>query len=447
MGHQQQSEKWYLSRSYGANPEHRCLIERIRGGIASIDERTIRELVESLLASPTPQYTEAFWTLAVLEERAVPALAEALLDPRLHAAEAVRYAGAFDSIVMLLEQLVAEEAVPAFAKLIGHANKDVRRRAAQSLGSIGKHSCETPLRTALRSDDHWMREAAVHGLSHAHRLGRLSQELAGALFNDVTAIVDKESLGGTDAPGLLILLDRERGVEYLLSPRQFRGSHREIASITKALADAQVVARVELVLRLLNDLERQRRVNKTALGHVLKLLALTGDPSAAMRIETAIERKGRENDDVRSMAAKAYLVLSGVPDAYGVAIRAWSGGNVATLPEQVRNYATVHVLLNEVRNGSLGQYFDNSYGEDVHDAIAGLDAIGASDAAAIVRNAVALFGKEGPARDRKKRQAQLEDVDGKQIVKLSDELLADRDHVEVLLARYVVQHKSHFLRK
>ena len=83
----------------------------------------------------------------------------------------------------------------------------------------------------------------------------------------------------------------------------------------------------------------------------------------------------------------------------------------------------------------------------MHHAVAGLDAIGAKDAAAIVRKAVALFGKEGPARDQTRRQTQLETMDGKQIVKLSDELLADRDNVEVLLARYVVQNKSFFLRK
>jgi hypothetical protein len=447
MGHQQQSEKWYLSRSFGANPKHRQLIERIRGGIYSIDDATIRRHVGLLLTSRTPQYTDEFWTLALLEERAAQALTEALLDPRFHTAESRRYEGPFDSLLKLLDAVASEEAVPALGTLIVHPNKDMQRDAAQSLGSIGKPACETALRTALRSDDHWLREAAVGGLSHAHRLGRLSPQLAAAVFDDVAAVLEKESLGGTRAPALLLLLDRGQGVNYLLAPPQFRAGHREIASITNALADARVVARVEPVLRLLDELERQRQVNRTAFGHVLQLLALTGHASAAARIEKAMERQGRENDYVRSMAAQAYLLLNGVPDAYHVAISAWSGGNVAALPEPLRTYATVHVLLNEVRNGSLGQYFDNSYGEDVHHAIAGLDAIGAKDAAAIVRQAVALFGTEGPARHQTRRQAQLEDVDGKQIVKLSDELLADCDHVEVLLARYVIRHKAQFLRK
>jgi HEAT repeat protein len=447
MGQQHQPEKWYLSRSYGANPEHRQLIERIRGGVASIDDVTIRRHVESLLTSPTPQYTDEFWTLAVLEERAVSALTEALLDPRFHAPESRRYEGPFDSVLKLLDALGSEEAVPALAKLSVHPNKDVQLHAARSLGSIGKPACDLALRATLRSDDHWLREAAVDGMSNAHRLGRLSPQLAAAVFEDVVAILEKESLGGTGAPALLLLLDRERGVNYLLAPRQFRASHREISSIAMALADARVVTPVEFVLRLTDELERQRKASITALGHALQLLALTGHPSAATRIEMSMTRTGRENEYVRSLAAKAYLLLNGVPDAYHVAISAWSGGDIAALAEPIRNYATVHVLLNEVRNGSLGQYFDNSYGEDVHHAVAGFDAIGAKDAAATLRKATALLGKEGPSGDRTRRQGQLETVNRKQIVKLSDELLADRDHVEVLLARYVVRHKSYFERE
>lgn len=448
MGQQQQrSEKWYLSGSYAANPRHRQLIERIRAGTSEIDEGMIRRHVESLLTASRAQDTEAFWTLAVLEERAVPALAEALIDPRFHTSESQGYEGSFDSILRLLDVLAADEAVPALAKLVGHPSKHIQRRAAQSLGSIGKPSCEAPLRAALRSDDHWLRESASNGLSHAHRVGRLSPQLAAALFDDVAAVLDEESLGGTHAPEVLITFDRERGVRHLLAPQRFRADHPEIASITKAIADARVVAPVEPVLRLLDDLERESPVNATKFGHALQILAITGHDSAAERIERAMASAGREHDYIRSLAAEAYLLLHGLPDAYHVAISAWSAGDVASLPEPIRHYATVHVLLNEVGNGSLGQYFDNSYGEDVNHAIAGLDAIGAKDAAAITRKAVALFGTDGPSPDRKRRQAQLDAVDGKQIVKLSDELLEDRDHIEVLLARYVVQHKSHFLRK
>jgi hypothetical protein len=61
----------------------------------------------------------------------------------------------------------------------------------------------------------------------------------------------------------------------------------------------------------------------------------------------------------------------------------------------------------EVNNGGWEQYFLNSAGDHAHDALRALDAIGAGIAAGILREAMKVFGKDGPPADRGAREQRL----------------------------------------
>lgn len=61
----------------------------------------------------------------------------------------------------------------------------------------------------------------------------------------------------------------------------------------------------------------------------------------------------------------------------------------------------------EVNNGGWEQYFLNSAGDHAHDALRALDAIGATTAAGILREAMKVFGKDGPPADRAARELHL----------------------------------------
>lgn len=61
----------------------------------------------------------------------------------------------------------------------------------------------------------------------------------------------------------------------------------------------------------------------------------------------------------------------------------------------------------EVNNGGWEQYFLNSAGDHAHDAHRALEALGATTAAGILREAMKVFGKDGPPADRGAREQRL----------------------------------------
>jgi hypothetical protein len=353
--------KWYLSPDYLEDPEHGETIARAQARAAKLDEAGIERLVEA--ATRSQRDIDDYWTLVVLE-RAVPAMVGALSKPAFQELTApysqasdFKSASRLEALWELLEPFAPETAVPGLAKLGRHPERAVRREAIIALGSIGKPSCAPPLQTALRSDDANDRTYALMGISRAIAHGRAVPQFLESLFDDVANAIELKSSGGTQAPSVLLKMDRGRAVARLLMPERFRATHREIDSIVSALADANVIVNpAECVVNLLDELERQRRVQTTAFGYGLKLLALTRRSSAGPRIELAMAFDA-PGDELRSkfhrqLAADAYLALNGIGEAYHVAIDAWGGpGELERLPEPLRNYATVHVLNNEVCNG------------------------------------------------------------------------------------------------
>ena len=450
------AEKWYLAGVYGEDEDHRRLIEAARARAAVASDADVRATVGALL-DPQRRH-DAYWLLAVLEERATPALESALSDPRFTTPQAAEYDGPLSQVLQLLKAVAPARLVPHLERLSRHPEPSVRRMATVALGETGRAEAVEALVRVLRSDDHWDRSAAMSGIRLAVRGGRASDEYRRGLFDAVAAVIEMKSIGGTDAPDALLALDRERAVRHLTSPERFHLGHPEIASLAKALADARVMISDDSVARLIDPIAFPPRGPQiTVFCYGLKLLALGGHASAGERIERVLSLmppRGSDRQAVRAAAAirrdaaEAYLILNGVPDAYHVAIDAWSDAeDLAALPEPVRNYVAVQVLSNEVSNGSFAQYFFNSYGDDVRHASAGLDAVGAKRSARIVRDVMALFGRSGPSADQEERRQQLDAVSPQSVDELSDQYLDDPDNLQVLLARYVLKHRQHFLRQ
>lgn len=77
-------------------------------------------------------------------------------------------------------------------------------------------------------------------------------------------------------------------------------------------------------------------------------------------------------------------------------------GLIETLPANVPEVVAAWWLTAEVENGGFDQYFFNSYGAMIHEAIAGLDLTGQTRFAAAARLAKAEFGNNVPF-DRARR--------------------------------------------
>jgi hypothetical protein len=80
------------------------------------------------------------------------------------------------------------------------------------------------------------------------------------------------------------------------------------------------------------------------------------------------------------------------------------------ITETERRLIAVYWLDGEVHNGGFDQYFFNSAGNDSEAALAGLKEMGASGAAALLEQAMAVFaGGKAPA-DRQRRQQAMEKI-------------------------------------
>src|SRR5687768_10134270 len=82
----------------------------------------------------------------------------------------------------------------------------------------------------------------------------------------------------------------------------------------------------------------------------------------------------------------------------------------AVLSPTERLLVAIWGLEADVNNGGFAQYYFNSYGYFASETPSYLRAIGANRAAALVEQANAAFGADGPPQDRNRRQKILEDI-------------------------------------
>lgn len=122
----------------------------------------------------------------------------------------------------------------------------------------------------------------------------------------------------------------------------------------------------------------------------------------------------------------------------------WDG-----LTSAERLVSAVFRLEAEVTNGGYEQYVWNTAPGREREALAGLETLGAARRRDVLRQVLAAFGPDGPARGWAERQAQLE-RDGRRLA----DLLSDLDRVHwatdreedllALLARFARAHRDDF---
>jgi len=107
----------------------------------------------------------------------------------------------------------------------------------------------------------------------------------------------------------------------------------------------------------------------------------------------------------------------------------------------------VDALEREVANGGFEQFFSNSSGDTAMETVAALEEIGAAQAAALTRQAIAVIPGGNPPRDREKRCELLDTVgeDGRnEWSELSSRFWEYPDDLTSLMRKYVVAHRAGF---
>lgn len=93
--------------------------------------------------------------------------------------------------------------------------------------------------------------------------------------------------------------------------------------------------------------------------------------------------------------------------AYQRALDRLAAAGFDALTEQERDLAALWRVEAEVTNGGFAQYYAKPSGDLAFHAPEALTRLGATEKAAIVSAANALFGPDGPSRDREKRRVAL----------------------------------------
>lgn len=98
-----------------------------------------------------------------------------------------------------------------------------------------------------------------------------------------------------------------------------------------------------------------------------------------------------------------------------------AASDASRLTADEQDFIAIATLLNENANGSLSQYFENSYGEFALRAVAALRRIGCDKAAELLSQACAVFdGGRGPRADRDERSAQMDALSDEQWERLGE---------------------------
>lgn len=398
----------------------------------------------TVLYTSRPDY-EDLQQLRKAGRRVIPLLIEALQSPKFlfHKYGGNGFDGSpMESALDVLEPF-AEPPTALLEPALRHPDEYFRSRALYHLARCGHDDAISVLKSGLVSPSEACRTYALMGLEFLKRTGRGSERFRRELFAAALPLLRDDAYGPAEiAPRVLLVLDRERAGTVLLGADVLGPDNRNIGKALQALKDAETPvpgARLRALLAAIRDKAGDYPFDY-AYADALILLARAEGAAAADAIADA---RVWGNEHVRTAAAEAIGVAAGVRDAYAVVMGLFERLGTAGLSARQRNYLTLRWLDMEVRNGGFAQYFFNSSGDLAGRAAAAAEAVGAAEAANVIRRAVALFGSHGPDPDRDTRMSQLSVIERAALAELDSQYYACPDLGE-FLSLYVARHPDEF---
>jgi len=414
-----------------------------------VTDRHIRQWVSDLLDPRGDR--EAQSRLTQVGRPALPALIEALRDARFRNAPQPGLhflaKSPLERALAVLESIAAPESADAIAPFLLSDNKEHRKEAAMTLGSIGAETCTKPAIAAIESDDERIRSHAFIGIRRAIQAGRATPGFLHGIFNALAGALEAPGHEYSSAPAEFMLqIDRARALLILLDERLLRSDNEKLAPILRALNAARVEIPADIACRLETALascgEDAKRAG--AYGQVIVAMAIGNLPGAVAKARAALDSPAKE---IRQRGAESVAILHGVSDPITRIYDREKQRGWDRLSEPERYFASVWTLDADVNNGGFSQYFFNSYSDHCRDALQGLRAIGAPQAADLLGGAMALFGPAGPALDRIARQQELSrivDQDPERFNEFDNAYYKGAEAIYVQLMLYAAKHASHF---
>lgn len=351
----------------------------------------------------------------------------------------------FNRACKLLGDSPPEDSVQVLAPFLDADSTGIRKDAALSIAKTGASSIVPLIGKAFLDSDEYVRTYALMGLEFAMNRSGLTADARRELFSPVLTLV-RVGNNADKATDVLLRLDKQKATDYFLSEESFTVDSPILHDVLKTLGNACVPVPRERLLVLIRSLENEEmKYPRTyALSGALRLL---GQQENHEDREFLRARASNPQKDVARGAWNGLLCSYGLED---FETRMWQKEKslgYEALSQGQKLYRAVLACDNEINNGGLAQYFVNGSGDRWQQAGDGLAAMGMMDRLAILKEATAFFGEEGPSVKREIRQEQLA-----KLFRENDSLFKDLDsryyeipeEVQVLCSRYVLEHPEDF---
>lgn len=388
----------------------------------SASSTEVAELVDSFVFEA--KSSRDAWTelriLAKLGNEAYPRALEILRDPSLKERltkladhENSLPEGPINRLCKIFDQDAPppEEAAVLLAPFLQSDSDEIRKSVALIIGSIASADSLPDLRRALTDRDDYVRSYALMGIQRAIPGGRVEESSKDEFFALVAGMWPGDtSFNVCDSiPMVLLKLDRDRAIEYLLSDELFSVRFRPLWRILEALKQESVEVPRTRVLTIIADASKEplEYPMDNVLEEALPLLGAHRKEEDLAMLERFVDH---ENEDVSRGATEAlyrfHRYYDLIRDPWDVVET--DGWGALTVAE--KHICAIEQLDAEVNNGGFAQYYFNSSGDHWQNAQNGLAAIGAKGRHQLMSATVETFGDSKPSVDRDTRTSQLSNI-------------------------------------
>ncbi|MCF6311157.1 MAG: DUF4375 domain-containing protein [Verrucomicrobiales bacterium] len=359
----------------------------------------------------------------------------------------------FNRACMLLGDAPPEAAVPAVAPFLNHPDVKIQRDAASIIGKVGQLSCIPHLRTIFKHSDYNLRYYTLIAVLQALNRNELPATYSSELFPDVKRLLEKNK-HSLYAVEILHKLDPDKAKKFFLSPTFFFPDSKDLIAVLEIYANENILVPREKLLPLIDALNSAKRESMRTflLKRVLHALAQHREPEDWPRLEKMMSHP---EDAIAIAAAKGLLISKGFGNIMKRLEETEKKFGYNSLSDHQRYY--ISVARSDTMSEFLGLWrylnpiifnsINNPSADDWKDALTGYKAMGFTSKFEALRDALSLFGSNGPSENSEIRKRQFKNLSkkNKDALKAAGKRYRDSPELfDVIAAKFVLANPESF---
>jgi HEAT repeat protein len=353
------------------------------------------------------------------------------------------------AIIDCLGVLGDHACISKLATLVHHPFPKVRSSVAEVLLWFGSTECIEPLRVVLADSRRYAASDVAYAIFEAAAPGRLQAHLRDALFEPLLRNLDRDPPFCFDSIiACLAVMDEERAVSVLTAPGFVSPARKSSDHVLRALIQLEAVLPEAALLDLIARTESspQTEYTESLLREALHMLGFHDSPTARAEL---LQRQHSPAKTVRIGAWTGLLRLEGLRGP----LRTLTPSSLITAENadvRLRTAARIRDIIDQVADGGCSQWYVNGFGHEWKETRDALLAVGATHSIRILDRTLSRFGPQGPPTGRDffealtRIHAASKEPPWEQE---SRDFGTDPDDLEVLLLKYMIEHKEVFGRK